>query len=52
MHGERIAERQNQKLLELLWVLWHVIWVWLLKPLWGTALQLTILSKHAFEALY
>jgi hypothetical protein len=39
-------------LLELLWVLWHVIRVWLLKPLWGAALQLTILSKHAFEALY
>ena len=52
MHRERIAVRQNQTLLELLWVLWHVTWVWLLKPLWGTALQLMILSKHAFEALY
>ena len=49
---ERIAERQNQTLLELLWILWHVIWVWLLKPLWGAALQLVILSKHAFEAPY
>jgi hypothetical protein len=49
---ECIAERQNQMLLELLWVLWHVIRVWLLKPLWGTALQLAILSKHAFEVLY
>jgi hypothetical protein len=49
---EHIAERQNQMLLELLWVLWHVIWVWLLKPLWGAALQLAILSKHAFKALY
>jgi hypothetical protein len=39
-------------LLELLWVLWHVIRVWLLKPLWGVALQLVILSKHAFEVLY
>jgi hypothetical protein len=52
MCGECIAERQNQMLLELLWVLWHVIWVWLLKPLWGTALQLMILSKHTFEVLY
>ena len=52
MRGEHIAERQNQTLLELLWILWHVIWVWLLKPLWGTALQLAILSKHTFEALY
>ena len=50
--GERIAERQNQTLLELLWVLWHVIWVWLLKPLWGAALQLTTLFQHASEALY
>ena len=50
--GESTAERQNQTLLELLWVLWHVTWVWLLKPLWGAALQLTILSKHAFKALY
>ena len=50
--GECIAKRQNQTLLELLWILWHVIWVWLLKPLWGAALQLAILSKHAFEALY
>ena len=49
---ECITKRQNQTLLELLWVLWHVIWVWLLKPMWGTALQLTILSKHTFEALY
>ena len=39
-------------LLELLWVLWHVTWVWLLKPLWGAALLLTILSKHAFGVLY
>jgi hypothetical protein len=50
--GECIAERQNQMLLELLWVLWHVIRVWLLKPLWGTALLLMALSKHTFEALY
>jgi hypothetical protein len=49
---ERIAERQNQMLLKLLWVLWHIIWVWLLKPLWGAALQLMILSKHAFKVLY
>jgi hypothetical protein len=39
-------------LLELLWVLWHIIRVWLLKPLWGAALLLTALSMHAFEALY
>jgi hypothetical protein len=52
MCGECIAKRQNQMLLELLWVLWHVIWVWLLKPLWGAALQLTILSKHTFKVLY
>ena len=50
--GERIAERQNWTLLELFWVLWLVIWVWLLKPLWRAALQLTTLSKKAFEALY
>ena len=50
--GERIPERQNQTLLELFWVLWHVIWVWLLKPLWGAALQLTTLYKQAFKALY
>jgi hypothetical protein len=49
---EHIAKRQNQMLLELLWVLWHIIQVWLLKPLWGVALQLVILSKHAFEVLY
>ena len=46
------AKRQNQMLLELLWVLWHVIWVWLLKPLWGMALLLMALSKHTFEVLY
>jgi hypothetical protein len=39
-------------LLELFWVLWHVIWVWLLKPLWGAALQLMTLYKQAFKALY
>jgi hypothetical protein len=39
-------------LLELLWILWHVIRVWLLKLLWGMALQLAILSKHTFEVLY
>jgi hypothetical protein len=39
-------------LLKLFWVLWHIIWVWLLKPLWGTALQLTTLSKQAFKVLY
>jgi len=39
-------------LLELFWVLWLVIWVWLLKPLWRAALQLTTLSKKAFEVLY
>ena len=43
-HGESTAERQNQTLLELLWVLWHITWFWLLKPLWGVALQLTTLS--------
>jgi hypothetical protein len=49
---ECIAERQNQMLLKLLWVLWHIIQIWLLKLLWGAALQLTILSKHTFEVLY
>jgi hypothetical protein len=52
MHGEHITERQNQTLLELFWVLWHIIWVWLLKPLWGMALQLITLSKQAFKVLY
>jgi hypothetical protein len=52
MHGECIPKRQNQMLLELFWVLWHITWVWLLKPLWGMALQLTTLSKQAFKVLY
>jgi hypothetical protein len=52
LHRECIAKRQNWMLLELLWVLWHVIWVWLLKPLWGAALLLTAFSKHTFEVLY
>ena len=41
-----------RSLLELFWVLWHITRFWLLKPLWGMALQLTTLSQHAFEALY
>jgi len=40
LHGERTVKRQNQMLLEQLWVLWYIVSAWLLKPLWGVALQI------------
>ena len=50
LHGERAVERQNQTLPERLWVLWYIIWAWLLKPLWGAALQILAPLEFGIEA--
>jgi len=51
-HGECAAERQNQMLLERVWILWYALWAWLLKPLWGAALQILGVLEFGIEDLY
>jgi len=49
---ECAIKMQNQTLLERVWVLWYALWAWLLKPLWGAALQILAVLKDGIEDLY
>jgi len=49
---ECAIKMQNQMLLEQVWVLWYALWAWLLKPLWGMALQILAILKYSIEDLY
>jgi len=50
LRRECAIKRQNQMLLERLWVLWYIVWARLLKPLWGAALQILALLEFSIEA--
>jgi len=52
LRGEHAVERQNQMLPERFWILWSALWAWLLKPLWGAALQILAVLEFSIEDLY